>query len=215
MLKRSLGLLGYIDLALFQALDQIVGREVDELDRIGAVEHGVGHCLAHAHMGDLRDDVVQALDVLDVDRGVDVDAVTEQLLDVEVALGMAAARRVGVGELVDQDDLGMTHEDGVEIHLRQRPALVLDAAARNDLETFEQRFGLLAAMGFHHADDDIVTVLPPRTCLLQHLVGLADTRRGADEDLQLAGTAFLAPRRFQQGFRRRPLVRVAPLLCHR
>ena len=67
VLQRPLGLLRDIDLALLQALDQVVGREVDQLDRVGAVEDRVRHRLAHAHMGDLRDDVVQALDVLDVD----------------------------------------------------------------------------------------------------------------------------------------------------
>ena len=102
MLERALGLLGDVDLAFLQALDQVVGREVDELDRVGAVEDRVRHGLAHPHMRDLRDDVVQALDVLDVDRGIDVDAVVQQLLDVEIALGMAAARRIGVGKLVDQ-----------------------------------------------------------------------------------------------------------------
>ena len=38
MLERALGLLGDVDLAFFQALDQVVGREIDELDGVGAVE---------------------------------------------------------------------------------------------------------------------------------------------------------------------------------
>ena len=50
--------------------------------------------------------------------------------DVEVALGMAAAGRVGVGELVDQRDLRPARQDGVDVHLVERPALVLDAPAR-------------------------------------------------------------------------------------
>ena len=103
VLERALGLLGNVDLAFLEALDQVVGRQVDELDGVGAVEDGVGHGLAHAHARDLRHDVVQALDVLDVDGGVDVDAGVQQLLDVLVALGMPAAGDVGVGELVDQD----------------------------------------------------------------------------------------------------------------
>ena len=87
------------------------GREIDQLDRVGAVEHRVRHGLAHAHVRDLGDDVVEALDVLDVDRGVDVDAAVEQLLDVEIALGMAAAGRIGMGELVDQHDLRAPRDD--------------------------------------------------------------------------------------------------------
>jgi hypothetical protein len=63
-----------IDLALMQPLDQVVGREVDDLDVVGAIDDRVGHGLAHPDPGDLRDDVVEALDMLDVERGVDVDA---------------------------------------------------------------------------------------------------------------------------------------------
>ena len=40
VLERALGLLGDVDLALLQPLDQVVGREVDELDGVGAVEDG-------------------------------------------------------------------------------------------------------------------------------------------------------------------------------
>ena len=74
MLQRPLGLLGNIDLAFLEALDQVVGRQVDQLDGVGAVENRIRHGLAHAHVRDLRDHVVQAFDVLDVDRGIDVDA---------------------------------------------------------------------------------------------------------------------------------------------
>ena len=68
--------------------------------------------------------------MLDVQRRVDVDAGGEQLLDVLVALGMAAARRVGVGQLVDQHQARPAREDGVEVHLLERAALVVDAARR-------------------------------------------------------------------------------------
>ena len=34
-------------------------------------------------------------------------------------------------------------------------ALVVDAAARDDLEALEQRLGFAAAVGLDHADDDI------------------------------------------------------------
>ena len=86
------GLLGHVDLALPQALEQVVGRQVDQLDLVGSLEDRVGHGLAHGDAGDLRDDVVQALEVLDVERRVDVDAGVEQLLDVLPALGVARAR---------------------------------------------------------------------------------------------------------------------------
>ena len=41
-----------------------------------------GHRFAHANVGDLGHDVIQAFNVLDVDRRVDVDAPLEQFFDV-------------------------------------------------------------------------------------------------------------------------------------
>ena len=127
MLERALGLLRNVDLAFLEPLDQIVGREIDQLDRVGAIEHGVRHGLAHADVGDLRDDVVEAFDVLDIDRGVDVDAAAHQLFDVEIALGMAAAFGIGVGEFVDQHDLRPARDDRIEVHFLEHLALVFDA----------------------------------------------------------------------------------------
>ena len=214
VLERPLGLLRDVDLAFLQPLDQVVGRQVDELDRVGAVEDGVGHRLAHADAGDLRDDVVEALDVLDVERRIDVDAAIEQLLDVEIALGVAAAGRVGVGELVDQRDLRPARDEGVEVHLVERAALVVDVLARQDLEALEQRLGLLAAVRLDDADDDVGPVLRLGPGGLQHLVGLADAGSGADEDLQPAGMSFLAPGRFEERFRRGSLIEVVTLIRH-
>ena len=64
---RARAFVRHVDLAGLQTREQLVGRQVDELDLVGLVEHAVGHRLAQTHAGDLRDDVVQALEVLDVD----------------------------------------------------------------------------------------------------------------------------------------------------
>ena len=211
MLQRAFGLFGDVDLALLQPLDQVVRREVDQLDGIGAVEHRIRHGLAHPHMRDLRDHVVEAFDVLDVDGGIDVDAVGQQFLDVEIALGVAAAGRVGMGEFVDQRDLRPPRDQRVEVHLLERLVLVVDPLARQHLETLQQRFGLRPAMGLDHADNDIGARLLPGMRALQHLIGLADAGGGADKDLQPAGAVALPPGRFQQRVRRRPLFRVRDL----
>lgn len=75
MLQGTLGLLRNIDLAVFQAVNQVVRREIDQLDGVRLVENGIWNRLANTHVGDLRDHVIQAFDVLDIDRAVDVDAV--------------------------------------------------------------------------------------------------------------------------------------------
>ena len=101
----------HVDLAGVQAREQVIRRQIDQLDFVGLVEDAIGQGLALAHAGDLGDQVVQALQVLDVDGGPDVDAGIQQLLDVLPALGVArrrlAADEVGVRQLIDQQDGGM------------------------------------------------------------------------------------------------------------
>ena len=158
-----------------------------------------GHGLAHANARDLRDDVVQAFDVLNVERGVDVDAVAQQLLDVHVALGMAASRDIGVGEFIDQSKLRSAREQSVEIHFLELTPFVFEAMARHDLEALNKRLGLGASMGLNHACDDIVAVLQSGACLLQHLIGFADARRRTEENLQLADASLLFASPWQAG----------------
>src|SRR6516164_6475199 len=111
MLQRVFGLLRNVNLSFLEALDQIVRREIDNLDGIGAIEDSVGHRFAYPNVGDLRNDVIEAFDMLNIDGGVDVDAVAHQLFDIEVAFGVAAAFGVGMGKLVDQNDLRMARND--------------------------------------------------------------------------------------------------------
>ena len=183
----ALGLLRHIDLALAQALDQILGGKIDDLDVVRLVEDAVGHGLAHADPGDPGDDVVEALDMLDVERREDVDAGGDQLLDIEVALGMPAAGGVGVGELVDEHELrAALRGSRRDPSRRGRWPLYSTCCLRDDLEAFEQRLGLAPAVRFDDADDDIDAVAPPGLSRQQHLVGLADPRRGAEKNLQPA-----------------------------
>jgi hypothetical protein len=52
--------------------------------------------------------------VLDVERRIDIDAGIEKLLDIEIAFGMAAARRVAMRELVDQNEFRPALQDAIE-----------------------------------------------------------------------------------------------------
>ena len=89
----------------------------------------VGHRLLLLDAGDLRDDVVEALQVLDVDRGDHGDARVEQLLDVLPALRVPAARGVGVRELVDEHHLRVARQHGVDVELGELRAAVVDVRA--------------------------------------------------------------------------------------
>ena len=127
---------------------------------------------------------------------------------------MTAARRIGMGELVDQRDLRPPRDQRVEVHLLERLLLVGEPPARQHFEAFQKRFGFRPAMGLDHAHHDIGAGLLLGMGALQHFVGLADAGGCADEDLEPARAAVLAPGRFQEGFRRGTLFRVAAVLDH-
>src|SRR6516165_238061 len=188
MTNRSLGLLRHVDFAFVQTLDQILGREIDDLDIVGLVQHAVGHGLAYAYPSDLGDDVVQAFDMLDIQGGKNVDAGGDDFLDVEIALGVAASGRVGVSELVDQCELGAALENGVKIHLGQEVTLVVDLLPWELLETCKQGLGLDPSMRLDDAHNDIDPLALHRLGREQHLIGLADPWCCAEKNLQPPAT---------------------------
>ena len=96
---------------------------------------------------------------------------------------MAAARRVGVGEFVDQNQLGRRLRIASR-SISARVALVFDLLPRDHLEAVEQRLGLAPTMRLDDADEDIDPVAPLGLRGKQHLIGLADSRRGAEKNLQ-------------------------------
>src|SRR5215475_9954902 len=102
-----------------ESCEKLFRRQIDQLDLIGFVEDVVRQGLALAHAGELRDEIVEALEMLYVDRRPDADPRFEQLLDVLPSLGMAhgrlAACEIGVGKLIDEQNVGMALERGVEV----------------------------------------------------------------------------------------------------
>ena len=122
--ERAGGVVGAVDLALLQAGPQLGRGDVDQFDLVGHLEHAVRQRLGRADAGDAGDVVVEALEVLDVERAPDVDAGGEQFGDVLPALGVAAAGGVGVREFVDEQQPGAARQGGVEVELLERLAAV-------------------------------------------------------------------------------------------
>ena len=91
-------------------------------------------------------------------------------------------------ELVDDDQLGLglALERRVQIKFIERAAVVFNLASRQDLEPFDERARLGAAMSLDEPDDDIDAFVLQALRVLQHGVGLADARRGAEKNLQPA-----------------------------
>jgi hypothetical protein len=136
--------------------------------------HGVGNRLADADTAELGDPVIERLQVLDVERGQHVDAGFQDVLDVLVALGVLEARGIGVGQLVDQAQLGVAVQDRRQVHLLQFGAAVVDAAPRDHRQPLGQGGRLGPAVRLEQADDDVASILPLDVSLLEHPVRLPD-----------------------------------------
>ena len=85
--------------------------------------------------------------MLHVDRREHVDPGLEHVAHVLVALLVLDARRVGVGELVDQAQLGFAREHRRQVHLLQRPAAILEPPAGDHLKALGLRHRLRAPVG--------------------------------------------------------------------
>ena len=133
---------------------------------VGAPQDLVGHGLTHANAGELGDLVVEALEVLDVHGREHVDVRREHVVDVLIALAVLDARRVGVGELVDQAELRGALENPRQVHLLEHHPVILDAPPRQHLEALEQRGRRLAPVGLGQADRDVAARLVLRVTLL-------------------------------------------------
>ena len=101
----------------------------------------------------------------------------EQLLDVLPALLVARAGDVRVRELVDESDLRLAREDGVEVQLLERAVAVRHASPRDDLEVADLRRRLRPAVRLHEADDDVLAVVAAAPALVEHRERLSDAGR--------------------------------------
>ena len=173
-----------VDLAVAQALAEQFRRDVDQIDLVGAAHDVVRHRLRLADVGDGADDVAQGRQMLDVDRGQDIDPGIEEFVDVLPALLVAAARDVGMGVFVHHRGFGGAGQDGVEVHFLELRAPVGQAPGRDDFEARHEGPGVGASVVQGERDGDVLAALAEAVGFLQHLVGLAHSGRGPQEDPQ-------------------------------
>src|SRR5487761_229809 len=80
-------------------------------------------------------------------------------------------------KLIDQAHLRRTPQNRLYVHILKHSAAILYFAARNSLEAFRAGDGILPAVGFKIADDNIRAFALEFAALLQHLERLAHTGR--------------------------------------
>ena len=179
-------LLGEVDLALASRSSSSSGGESTSSISSARSSTASGTVSRTAHAGDLRDHVVQALDVLDVERGVDVDAGVEQLAArpasawrgaLPGALVWASSSRISTPGL-RASAASRSNSSSVRPAVLDRCAAA-GSRARAAAPPVSERPCVSTA-----ADDDVDC--PRRAssrASCEHRVGLADAGREAEEDL--------------------------------
>ena len=94
--------LGGVNFTRQETISQVFGRQVDIHQLIGHAHEIVGDALLHFNAGGFLNQIIEALQVLNVERADDVDARAQKFLDVLVALDVLASGGVGVGQFIDQ-----------------------------------------------------------------------------------------------------------------
>ena len=201
--ERAARLVREVDAPLAQPLQEDVRRDIHQLDLVVPLEDCIRHRLTHGHAGDLCHHIIEAFDVLHVERGVHVDAGVQQLEHILPALAVAAARGVGVRELIDQDERRLPRQRTVEVEFLQDASLVVDCTTGEDGESFREPRRLGAAMSLDHPDHDVHALRLTCSRGLEHGVGLPHARGRAKEQLQLAPLLprLLLPNEGEEGIR--------------
>ena len=130
------------------------------------------------------DDVVQALEVLDVDGRDHVDAGREQLLDVLPALLVRLPGTFVWASSSTSTTCGRrTRIASTSISSSTAPP-VLDLLAGHDFEVADLLRVVRPPVRLDEADDDVGAPLRPPPALVEHGEGLADAGDGAEVDAQ-------------------------------
>jgi hypothetical protein len=128
---------------------------------------------------------VQALEVLHVERGPDLDPMGEEELDVLVALASWRARGVRVRQLVDARNRRTPVDDPLDVGLDRHVAAGAEVAEGRHLQATCAILGARAPVCLEVADDQVDALLACKSGITEHLIGLAHTCGGAEVDAQL------------------------------
>ena len=114
----------------------------------------------------------------------------DELQDVLPALVVRPrAGDVGMGELVDQRQLGPAGEHGVEVHLLELGSPVRHDLAGHDFEVPDQLGGPGPSVGLHESDDDVGAAVMAAPAFVEHGEGLAHAGHRAHVDAEPTGGA--------------------------
>ena len=170
-----------VNLPVLQALSQFLRRNVYQLHLSGIIKNIVRDSFIYPHMGNGCHDVMKALQVLHIDRGVHVDSGVQQLNHILVALFVTAALGIGMGQLIHQNQIRPSHKGRIQVKFLQDDSLIRYRHWGQQLHSGQQLHCIRPVMGLYVSGHHI-----PSRCLflpgsLQHGVCLAYSGRVSEE----------------------------------
>src|SRR5262249_39981877 len=130
----------------------------------------------------------EARKVLDIHGGKDVDSAIEQNLHVLPAALTFGAGRVRVGQVVDNADLGCAAENSDDVNFFRMAAAARDAQERDGFKLLGAVVDVAAALRFEKAEHDIDSARVKIASILEHAVGLADSRCVTQVNFQMTAS---------------------------
>ena len=128
---RRLTTFGGVNFPFGQPFAQLFRGEVDQFNFIGQIEERIRHRFGHRNAGNLPHGIGPALKVLDIDRGIDINASVEEFNDILIAFAMAAAWHIGMGKFIDDNQPGATGQDRIQIQLFEEHAAIIQVTTRD------------------------------------------------------------------------------------
>ena len=123
--------------------------------------------------------------MLDVQSRNHIDAGIQEFHHVFPTLRIARTLHIRMRQLIDDDQLGMDLQNGLQIHLLDFLSFIKDFLAGNHGQTFEHGHRSGTTVSLHITDLHVYSVLQQVMRLRQHPVSLAYTGYHSDINLEL------------------------------
>src|SRR5271165_7528161 len=102
---------------------------------------------------------------------------------------MSASRCSGPGKFIDECDLRMAFEEGIQIHFIEAVTVIVNARPRNQLEPVKQGLSFRPPMRFDDPYDNVGPFSLPCLGGQKHLVCLANTWCRTEKNLETAAAS--------------------------
>ena len=154
---RTSAFLSAVRIRLLSAFDQLLRLDIHQLHLIRSVKNAVGNPFSDSDTGNRIHNVIETLDVLHIDSGIDIDAAVQQLLHILIALQMTGACGIFMSQFIDDQQLRFSFNGPVQVEFPRHSVFRHPFLWRQCLQLLQQIADLPASVGFHISHRNVDT----------------------------------------------------------